>query len=1184
MAHLSLTLLGSFQVTLDGQPVTGFKSNKVRALLAYLAVEADRPHRREVLAGLLWPDWPDRDAMSSLRYTLSDLRQAIGDREADPPYLLISRETLQFNQASGHWLDVAAFTELVAGDRGHPHITEHLAEAVGLVHGDFLEGFTVGDSPVFEEWVLLTRERLARQVSSALHELAAIHERRGEYGQAQAWAWRQLELEPWDEAAHQALMRALALGGQRSAALAQYESCRRVLAEELGVEPGEETTRWYQQIRDGKLRAPGPPPGPPSTPVVRLPPFLEGQPAEVERPVFVARERELGLLDRHLALAGRGRVVFVTGEAGSGKTALLQEFSRHAQDNHSDLVVASGNCNAYTGIGDPYLPFREILELLTGDVEARWTAGAMTRDHAHRLWHTLPHTAQALLDTGPDLIDTFVPRPALLQRAATYTQWSGTADWPERLHGLVQRWPVGILASPSGSLSVQQSDLFEQYTRVLQVLAQRRPLLLLLDDLQWADLGSISLLFHLGRHLAGSRVLVVGAYRPEEVTLGRDGGRHPLEAVVNEFQRAFGDIMVNLGQAESRDFVESLLDSEPNRLTDTFREMLYRQTRGHPLFTVELLRGMQERGDLVQDHEGRWVEGPTLNWETLPARVEAVIAERIARLPQPLRAALQAASVEGELFTAEVVARVGATSEREMLGHLSDDLDRRHRLIRAQSILRVDSQPLSRYRFRHILFQKYLYGTLDAVERVHLHEQVGRTLEALYGDQEQAGDVAVQLAVHFQRARIPEKAIHYRHLAGEKAIQLSAYQEAITHLTRGLELLEPLPDSRQRAEQELALTISLGLAWKGYIPGPEGEHALTRARELCQQLGKTTQLCRVLGELAIRSYVRAEYQTARALGEEALELACQVQNPLLVMLGHWQVGFILFGLGEFTAAHAHLQEVISLYDPQEHHHPFLLARGSDAGVSALAYDACSLWCLGYPEQAAKLSQEALLLARRLAHPFTLADVLCYAGCVLHKMRRDAHALRDDAEEFTQLSERMDFLSFKEIAFCSLGEALAMLGQPEEGIAQMREGMVVRLATDARVNQSGILDGLAKAQVGAGRPQQALVTLAEALAVVEETGERYCEAELHRQRGELLLAQGDESAAEASFHRAIAVARHQQAKSWELRATVSLCRLWRDQGKSESAHQALAAVYDWFTEGFDTPDLVAARALLDALSA
>ena len=239
MAHLSLSLLGPFQVTLDGQPVTGFKSNKVRALLAYLAVEADRPHRREVLAGLLWPDWPDRDALNNLRYALSNLRRVIGDRTAEPPFLLITRDTLQFNVASDYWLDVTAFTEMVEVDKTHPSAIDQLQQAVALYRGSFLEGFSVGDSPAFEEWALFTRERLGRQMSSALHRLSATYEQQGEYEKAQACAWRQVELEPWDEAAHQQLMRTLALSGQRSAALAQYETCRRLLAEELGVEPAD---------------------------------------------------------------------------------------------------------------------------------------------------------------------------------------------------------------------------------------------------------------------------------------------------------------------------------------------------------------------------------------------------------------------------------------------------------------------------------------------------------------------------------------------------------------------------------------------------------------------------------------------------------------------------------------------------------------------------------------------------------------------------------------------------------------------------------------------------------------------------------------------------------------------------------------------------------------------------------
>lgn len=818
-------------------------------------------------------------------------------------------------------------------------------------------------------------------------------------------------------------------------------------------------------------------------------------------------------------------MIFITGEAGSGKTALIHEFTRCAQDAHADLVVASGNCNAHTGIGDTYLPFREILELLTGDVEGRWAAGAITREHACRLWNTLPVTAQALVETGPDLIDTFVPGTALVQRAVTSTP--GGADWLTRLGEFVERKAIDRIDT-----SPQQSDLFEQYTRVLGALARKGPLVLVVDDLQWADTGSISLLFHLGRHLAGRRILIVGAHRPEEVALGRDGSRHPLESVANELQREFGDIVINVDQAESRDFVEALLDNEPNRLGVPFREMLYRQTSGQALFTIELLRSMQERGDLVQDQGGQWVERAELDWETLPARVEAVIAERIGRLAQPLRAAMRVASVEGEVFTAEVVARILGTDERKLVQRLSSELDRRHRLVRAQAIKRLGSRVVSRYRFRHYLCQKYLYDNLDQVERVYLHEDVGNVLEELYKDQPlEIATIAPQLARHFQEARITVKAIHYLHLAGEKAVQLSAYQEARVHLTNAMTLLMTLPDSPERAEQELALQTALGMAWIGY-PGSEWENACIRALELCRQTGNTSQLCRVLGWLSIIHFVRAEHRKARELAEEALSLAQRAKDPILVALGHWYLGFVLFCLGEYTTAQSHLEQMIAFYEPQQHQQLFMSLKGSDVGLSAIAFAACYLWCLGYPDQALSRSQQALALARELGHPFSLADVIYYAGCMFSAMRRDATALKDNAEELTRLASAKVPTWLGE-GTCFHGEALAMQGQVEEGITQMRKGLAIKKSMFLRLHLPRTLGSLAEAQAKAGHPEEGLTTLGEALALVEETDERHWESELYRLRGDLLFMQGDDAEAEVSLKKAIEVAQRQSAKSWEL---------------------------------------------------
>jgi tetratricopeptide (TPR) repeat protein len=658
--------------------------------------------------------------------------------------------------------------------------------------------------------------------------------------------------------------------------------------------------------------------------------------------------------------------------------------------------------------------------------------------------------------------------------------------------------------------------------------------------------------------------------------------------VINEFQRMFGNIVVNVDQAERRVFLEAILDSEPNRLGVPFRKMLFRQTRGHPLFTIELLRGMQERGDMVLDQGDRWVEGPALDWETLPARVEAVIAERIGRLAQPLRAALRVASVEGDIFTAEVVARIRAADEREMLGCLSRELDRQHRLIRAHSIQRMDGQLLSYYRFRHTLFQKYLYSSLDEVERVHLHEQVGTVLEDLYGDQQESAahaDIAPQLARHFQEARITEKAIHYLHKAGERAVQLSAYQEGIAHLTRGLALLKTLPDSPECAEQELGLRLALGMAWRGDVgfPDKKVQNAYTRARELCLQLGKTFQLCQVVGELAVLHYVLAEHDKALQLAEEALSLAQQADEPLLVASGNWLMGFILFCLGKFAEAREHLGQMIAFYNPKEHHRSLVSYRGSDGGTSALSYDACCLWCLGYPDQALSRSQESLVLARGLGHPFSLADVLSFSGCVLNELRREWPALKDNAEELLRLSNEKSLRGWLTTATRYHGEALAMLGQVQEGIAQIQEGVDASQSVGTRLYLSGTFGILAEVKARDGQIEEGLEMLSKVMTLIEETNERIWEAELYRLRGELHLMQGDDNEAEASFEKAIEVARRQSAKSWELRAATSLARLWQKQGKSDEAQKLLAPIYDWFSEGFDTPDLREARALLEEIS-
>lgn len=883
MARLSLRLLGPFQAARGGEPVSGFKSDKTRALLAYLAVEADRPHRREALAGLLWPDFPERSARTSLRSALANLRQVIGDQHADPSFLSISRQTIRFNPEADAWIDVTAFTHLL---QTRP-TTGQLEAAIELYRGSFLEGFSLPDSLPFEEWALLLREGLRRGALGALTQLIVRHEASGDFARALPYAWRQVEFDPLREVAHRQLMRLLALNAQREAALAQYEACRRALGEELGVEPAEETTWLFERIRAGKLKAPA------SVPRLELraqpPSFLSQSttPLDAERPVFVARQQELTRLDEFLATAlkGKGCVVFLTGGPGRGKTALMNAFAQRAMDAHPDLIVAGGHCNAYTGFGDPYLPFREILGLLTGDVEALWAARAITTEHARRLWETVPLAVEALLDVGPDLVDTIIPGAPLTRRAGVYA--AGPPDqvaWFSELTELVDR-KASIPYDPS----TPQSALFEQYVGVVATLARERPFLLTVDDLQWVDAGSAGLLCDLGRALVGERILVVGAYRPEEVALGRGEGRHPLGSVVNELQRTFGDITVDLAQAADRRFVDEYVDSVPNRLSEAFRGALFQHTEGHPLFTVELLRAMRDRGDLLRDEEGRWIEGPTLDWEVLPARVEAVIEERVDRLDPELQDILAVASVEGEVFTAQVVAEVQKMEERPMLRRLAGELERRHRLVREQEEVHAGQGRMFRYRFGHVLFQDFVYKRLSRGERRLLHREVAVALEKLYA--EQLDEIAVRLAHHFHQAGNYGRACQYNILAAESAARIYANDEAITHYTRAIEVAGTVSvDDISVAKLHRGRGLAYEMLGEFELARADYETTLRIARAADVRQAEQVEW-RALLDLG-KLWASRDYNQTLEYFERALELARRAGDPAVLAdslnwMGNW---------------------------------------------------------------------------------------------------------------------------------------------------------------------------------------------------------------------------------------------------------------------------------------------------------
>ena len=1181
MTQCKLFLLGSPRFEVDHQAID-IPRRKVLALLAYLAV-GGAPQRRDSLVTLFWPELGQSDARMALNRHLSDLRKtAIKD------LIIADRETVTLRPDANLWLDVTQFQQiLVTCPVASPTSVPLLTTAITLYRADFLTGFTLPDCPAFDEWQFFQSETLRRQLAAGLECLVAWHSTQGAYETAILYARRHLALDTLHEPAHRSLMQLYSASGQQASALRQYKLCVKLLEDELGVPPATATTTLYEQIRTGAFETAQQPSlvaTTASTPALnQRSAWLEDDQgaSKVDEPLLVAREHELAQLNRFLAqaMAGEGNVVFVTGEAGQGKTTLIEAFIRQSQQQQAELIVASGNCNAFTGIGDPYLPFREILRLLTGTLAERWTAGAIGREQVQRLWQIATHTIQTLLRIGPDLINIFIPGAILLAQATSMANdGAAPAAWLAELEALVAR-----KSKETGDVQMQQQDLFDQYSRVIRALAQQRPLILVLDDLQWADAGSVALLFQLGRQLAGQRILILGAYRPVEVALGRHAERHPLAPVIHEFQRRFGANQIDLQQAVGQQLIEALVDRAPNRLGAAFRAALYRHTQGHPLFTVEMLRDLQARRDLVQDNTGYWVEGSAIDWTQLPARVEGVIAERIGRLPLALQETLQIASVEGENFTAEVVARVRRMEVREVIRQLSRALETQHRLVQGQGSFRAGEQRRSPYRFGHILFQTYLYTRLDAAERAYLHEEVGHALEMVYRDQ--TDEIAEQMARHFEAAGLAAKAVGYLHQAGTRAAALLAYTEAIAYYRRALDRLASLPETHDRNVQELALCIALGklvMTTKGY-GAPEVGIIYERARALHQKIDDSSQAWQIFFGLCAYYRYHGEIQRARALAEECLRLVEAQDEAAPHVIAHTVLGHILFYVGEIGLSQAHLNRSFALLDPQQH--AMLAVGGSvpnpQVGLRILL--ARTLWLAGYPDQALNISYESLAIARAENHPYSEAAIL-HTVTMIHQFRREAAQVQQQATAAAGLLTAHGFTWLLTSLTILEGWALIELAQPVAGIARSSQGLAGYRASGSTNKLSNYLAILSEGYLALGQTQTGLTLLAEALDWIKRTDERWWEAEVYRLQGELLHRQGEPlTTVEACFEYASAIAHRQQAKSLELRATMSLCKLWQAQGKHAAAQQRLAQIYNWFSEGFATPDLIEAKQLLDSLA-
>jgi class 3 adenylate cyclase/predicted ATPase len=839
---------------------------------------------------------------------------------------------------------------------------------------------------------------------------------------------------------------------------------------------------------------------------------------------LMGRESEITLLHERWAQAqhGQGQVVVLSGEAGIGKSRLVQELqARVEQQGATRLVFRCLPDHQQSAL----YPIIEHLQRLL-----RWHREDSLEAKLDKLEHILQEYGLPLLEMTP-LFAALLSLPA-------------PAHYP----------PLRL--SPQRQKQQTQAALIAW----LVAEAERQPMLAVWEELHWADPSTLEFLGLFLEQAPAVRMLTLLTYRPE-FHPPWSTRLHYTQLTVSRLTRPQVEEMVGLVTGGKR-------------LPATVVEQIVAKTDGVPLFVEELTKMVLESG-LVREVEGGYVLSGPLQPLAIPATLQDSLMARLDRL-LTAKGIAQLGAVLGRQFSFELLQAVSHLDEATLQREL-------HQLVEAEFLHQHGAPPQATYMFKHVLIQEAAYQSLLKRTRQQYHHGIGQILAARFADTVETRPEL--LAHHYTEAGLIESALVYWQLAGERAMERSAHVEAVMHLTRGLEVLQTLPETSQRAQQELHLQTALGpalIATKGYAAS-EVEHTYARARALCQQSGETPELFSALRGLWVCNEARAELRTARQLGEQLLALAQTLQDPMLLVEAHRALGNTLFWLGEFASARTHLEQGMALYDPQQHRSLAFLY-GTDPGVVCLSYSAWALGLLGYADQALQTSAEALALAQRMAHFHSLALALTWA-IYLHQARRELHAVQERVKALVALAAEQGFPYWLALGTILGGWALSQQRQAVAGIAQMHQGLAAYRATGAELFRTYWLALLAEAYGTAGQVQEGLLVLEEALALVDTNGERYWEAELYRRKGELLLQSGVWDAAQGAavcFQQALAVARRQHAKALELRAALSLSRLWHHQGKRAEVYQLLAAVYGWFTEGFATADLQDARTLLDTL--
>jgi class 3 adenylate cyclase/predicted ATPase len=842
---------------------------------------------------------------------------------------------------------------------------------------------------------------------------------------------------------------------------------------------------------------------------------------------LVGRDEEIGLLSRRLAQSKDrlGQAVLISGQNGIGKSALAETVG--AQAKKEGFARTTFRFSPYYTNSALYPVIEQIKRRL------RWQAG-----------------------------DSPYTKLAKLELMLANHHWAAKEVVP--LFAALLSLPLPAGRYPPLNLTPQ-----EQKQRTLDALvawtleeAERRPIFQLWDDLHWADPSTLELLGLLINQAATASLFMVMTFRPEFIP------PWPTRSHMTP---------ITLSRLEGRD-VEVMVTrlAGGKALPAEVVQHIVKKTDGVPLYVEELTKTIVESALLREESDHYELTGP-LSTVTIPDTLQESLMARLDRLPK-VREVAQLGAVLGREFEYEMLKALAPMDEDRLQDGLSQ-------LVEAELLYQRGRPPRATYTFKHALIQDAAYQSLLKRTRQQCHRQVADILESRLPETVETQPEL--LAHHHTEANSPQKAVEYWLKAGQQAVHRFADREAVGHLEKGLSLLHALPDTPERARLELALQTSLGpalMATKGYAAPAVGE-AYGRARDLCQQLKDITQLFPVLWGLWMYHLFRAEHEAANELTKQILGVAQTTGDPDLALEAHFAAGLSAFYCGELPPAREHLEQAISAYDPERHKGLASTYGGLDPGVCSLVYLAWTLWLLGYPDQALKRADEAQPLAKQVANLYTQARSL-YWDSLVRQFTGQWDVLRDRIETAISMATEHGFALVLGVGPIMRGWALVAEGQAEEGIKQISKGLERYRATGAAVQLPHLLTALIEAYNKLEQPEEGLTALAEAQALVEKTGERYYEAELERLKGEVLLAQSpdDPAEAEACFHNALEIARRQQAKSLELRAAMSLARLWQRQGKEGDARPLLNDVYTWFTEGLNTLDLRDARDLLNELGA